>query len=182
MVVQIYVVKKAYNTRNFAVKPSQRRYFAPIFALFFNNSINRRNFVVKPSQRRYFATILRQKNFCAKRAPAPAYRGIYVEFTRIFCSVLDFFAQFLVHFLLGGQGKREIDGRDFSHARFHQPLNKKLSLGLRPKPARAQSRQFRFTYFRPRGDRDDEGKGGGGGGDKHRTEQKSPIDLNAAEE
>ncbi len=78
-----------------------------------------------------------------------------------------------------GQGKREIDGRDFSHARFHQPLNKKLSLGLRPKPARAQSRQFRFTYFRPRGDRDDEGKGGGGG-DKHRTEQKSPIDLNAA--
>ncbi len=49
---QIYVVKKAWNRRKFAVKPSQRRYFAPIFALFFNISINRRNFDVKPSQRR----------------------------------------------------------------------------------------------------------------------------------
>ena len=98
---QIYVVKKAYNRRKFAVKPSQRRYFAPIFALFFNISINRRKFAVKPSQRRYFATILRQKFFCAKRAPALAYRGICVEFTRIFCSVLVFFAQYLVHFLLG---------------------------------------------------------------------------------
>ncbi len=74
VVVQIYVVKKAYNKRKFAVKPSQRR---------------------------YFAMILRQKKICTKRVPA--YRGICVEFTRIFCSVLDFFAQFLVHFLFGCQ-------------------------------------------------------------------------------
>ncbi len=66
MFARIYVVKKTYNRRKFAVKPSQRRYFAPIFALFFKISINRRNIIVKPSQRRYFAAILRQKNFCAQ--------------------------------------------------------------------------------------------------------------------
>ncbi len=81
-------------------KSSQRRFFAPNFALFFKISNNGRNFDVEPSQRRYFAAIWRQKKIAQKeRRRIP--RGIHVEFTRIFCSHSDFFAQFLVHFLLG---------------------------------------------------------------------------------
>lgn len=34
--------------------------------------------------------------------------------------------------------------------RFHQPLNNKLSLGLKPKSAKKQSSAFKFSYIPPR--------------------------------
>ena len=80
MIAQNLCSKKAYIKRKIDVKSTKCRDFARILTIFPPNSYNRLNIIVKTSQRRYLTAILREKKFCGKKAPAPAYKAVYGDF------------------------------------------------------------------------------------------------------